>query len=91
MQRLSRYELRRLERPLHTYRDEENGILDGPLYTLANGTNPEIMLFVEARADLKDTSKSSWQFTVGRVSHAELHLERIQPLLPAPRPIRHRR
>ena len=42
----SRYELRRLERPLCTYQDEDAGILDGALYTLANGTNPEILLFV---------------------------------------------
>ena len=66
----SRYDLRRLDRPLHTYRDEDAGILDGALYTLANGTNPEILLFVEARSDSK-----TWQFTTGRVAHAELHLE----------------
>jgi hypothetical protein len=70
----SRFELRRLDRPLHTYRDEEAGILDGALYTLANGTNPEILLFVEARTDPKDASKRVWQFTVGRLAHAELHL-----------------
>jgi hypothetical protein len=70
----SRFELRRLERPLHTYRDEDNGILDGALYALANGTNPEIMLFVEARVNPKDKSKTAWQFAVGRLAHAELHL-----------------
>ena len=37
----SRFELRRLDRPLHTYRDEDAGVLDGALYTLANGTNPD--------------------------------------------------
>jgi hypothetical protein len=71
----SRHELRRLERPLHTYRDEDGGVLEGALYTLANGTNPEIMLFVEARVNPKDKSKPVWQYTVGRLSHAELHLE----------------
>src|SRR5262245_25585889 len=71
----SRFELRRLERPLHTYRDEAGGLLDGGLFTLANGTNPEILLFIEARVDPKDRSKSAWQFTVGRLAHAELHLE----------------
>jgi hypothetical protein len=70
----SRYELRRLDRPLHTYRDEDAGVLDGSLYTLANGTNPEILLFVEARSDPKDGSKA-WRFTTGRLAHAELHLE----------------
>jgi hypothetical protein len=71
----SRFELRRLERPLHTYRDEGSGLLEGGLFTLANGTNPEIMLFVEARVNPKDKSKIVWQFTVGRSAHAELHLE----------------
>jgi hypothetical protein len=71
----SRYELRRLDRPLHTYRDEDAGILDGALYALANGTNPEILLFVEARVDPTDKSKAAWQFAVGRLAHAELHLE----------------
>jgi hypothetical protein len=69
----SRFELRRLDRPLHTYRDEGTGILDGALYALANGTNPEIVLFVEARAGSAD-AKPVWQFAVGRLAHAELHL-----------------
>jgi hypothetical protein len=71
----SRYELRRLERPLHTYKDEDSGLLEGALYTFANGTNPEIMLFVEARVSPKDKTKPVWQFTASRSAHAELHLE----------------
>jgi hypothetical protein len=71
----TRYELRLLKRPLHTYRDEASGLLDGGLFTLANGTNPEIMLFIEARVDPKKSEKPVWQFTVGRSAHAELHLE----------------
>jgi len=71
----SRYELRRLDRPLHTYRDEAGGVLDGSLYTLANGTNPEILLFVEARADPESGGKAVWRYAVGRLAHAELHME----------------
>jgi hypothetical protein len=71
----SRYELRLLKRPLYTYQDEASGVLEGGLFTLANGTNPEIMVFVEARIDPKDRSKSVWQYAVGRSAHAELHLE----------------
>lgn len=71
----TRYELRLLKRPLYTYRDEANGLLEGGLFTLANGTNPEIMLFVEARVDAKNPSKRVWEYTVGRLAHAELHLE----------------
>jgi hypothetical protein len=71
----SRYELRRIERPVHTYRDEDHGLLEGGLFILANGTNPEILLFLEARADPKEKSKAVWQFMLARSANAELHLE----------------
>jgi hypothetical protein len=71
----SRYELRRLERPLHTYRDEANALLDGGLYILANGTNPEVAVFVEARVQPGSKAAPVWQFTIGRMSHAEFHVE----------------
>ena len=57
------------------YRDEPAGLLDGGLFTLANGTNPEIMLFLEARRDPKGGAKATWQYVVGRLAHAELHLQ----------------
>lgn len=82
----SRYELRLLKRPLRTYQDEANGILEGGLFALANGTNPELLVFVEARVDPKNKSKSIWQYTVGRLAHAELHLEyNGKEVLDAPR------
>jgi hypothetical protein len=71
----TRYDLRRLERPLHTYRDEPGGVVEGALFTFANGTNPELMLFIEARTDPQGESKPVWQFGVGRSAYAELHLE----------------
>jgi len=70
----TRYDLRRLERPLLTYRDEAAGILDGALFIFANGTNPEIILLLEARQKGKDGAKPVWQYAVGRLAHAELHL-----------------
>jgi hypothetical protein len=70
----SRYELRRLEKPLLTYRDPDAGILDGAFFVLANGTNPEVLLFLEARANPKDATKHTWRFAVGRSSHAAIHL-----------------
>lgn len=68
----SRFELRMIERPLLTYSDPENGILDGALFTLANGTNPEILLMLEARANDRG---ARFQWAVGRLAHAEIHLE----------------
>jgi hypothetical protein len=71
----TRYDLRRIERPVHTYRDEEHGLLEGGLFIIANGTNPEIMLFVEARVGPKDKTKAAWHFSAGRSAYAELHVE----------------
>ena len=51
------------------------GIVEGGLFTFANGTNPELMLFIEARQAKNTPSKPVWQFGVGRTSYAELHLE----------------
>jgi hypothetical protein len=71
----SRYELRRLERPVHTYRDETAGLLEGGMYIITNGTNPEIMVAVEARVQPGGKGAPVWQFTVGRLSHGEIHVE----------------
>jgi hypothetical protein len=71
----TRYDLRRIERAVHTYRDEEHGLLEGGVFILANGTNPEIVFFVEARTDPKDKSKAIWQCAFGRSGFAEMHLE----------------
>jgi hypothetical protein len=71
----TRYDLRRIERPVLTYRDEEHGLLEGGLFIFGNGTNPEIMLFVEARVDPRDKTKAIWQCLAGRSGYAEMHLE----------------
>jgi hypothetical protein len=68
-------DLRRLDRPLHSYRDEEAGILEGGLFAFANGTNPELLLFIEARQGKGKASKPAWQFGVGRASYGQLHAE----------------
>jgi hypothetical protein len=33
------------------------------------------LLFVEARADPTNAAKAVWQYAVGRLAHAELHME----------------
>lgn len=71
----SRFELRLIERPLLTYSDPDKGIVDGALFTFANGTNPEILLFLEVQADpANKNSKGKFRYGVGRLSHAEIHL-----------------
>lgn len=70
----SRFELRLIERPLLAYSDPDNGLVDGALFTFANGTNPEILLFLEVHADATGKSNGKFRYGVGRLAHAELHL-----------------
>jgi len=45
----SRWELRMLARPLLRYSDEKADLLDGAVFTLAHGTDPEVFILLEAR------------------------------------------
>jgi hypothetical protein len=46
-----RMELRALPQPLYRYQNEDAGILDGAVFALAKGTNPEVLVLLEAVAD----------------------------------------
>lgn len=68
----TRTELRLIPRPLHRYSDHEAGIMDGVVFSLARGTNTEIVLLLEVQ---RVAQKSEWRFAAARLGHAELHLE----------------
>jgi hypothetical protein len=70
----SRYELRLVDRPLMTYKDEANGILDGAMFTFANGTNPEVLVLLEVRADPDKKKPPRFQVGIDRLTHAEIHV-----------------
>ena len=40
----SRFELRLLVQPVHRYHDESSKVLDGAVFVLAHGTNPEVLV-----------------------------------------------
>lgn len=69
----SRFELRLLVQPVHRYRDRALGIRDGAAFVFANGTNPEVILMIEA-IEQNETS-SRWYYSVARQGSAELHVE----------------
>jgi hypothetical protein len=59
--------------PLHRYSDAEHHIKDGVLFALALGTNPEALLFLEARDDID--GQLSWYFGLARRgSSNEIHV-----------------
>ena len=51
------------------YHDEDNGILDGAVYAITHGTNAEILVFVEARAE---ESGPRWVAGFARLGAAKL-------------------
>jgi hypothetical protein len=69
-----RIELRQLSSPLHRYADEGAGVVDGAIFAFANGTNPEVLLILEAHAD-KD-SKLHWQYSLAQMTGGAVTVER---------------
>jgi hypothetical protein len=45
----SRYELRLLPQPIHRYGKDDTPLADGALFAFVQGTNPEVLLMIEAR------------------------------------------
>jgi len=69
----SRFELRLLAQPVHRYSAERTGLLDGAVFVLANGTNPEVVLLIEA-VSAAGNSSAKWQYALARLGSAELHV-----------------
>lgn len=63
-----RHELRPLPRPIDRYADEGSGLVDGAIFLFANGTNPEVMVLIEAQGPAP--SKAAWRFAAARLSRA---------------------
>ena len=67
-----RFELRLLPRPAHRYADPAAGLVDGAIFLLVYGTNPELLLFVEARKPAERDRPAAWSFGCARLSTAAL-------------------
>jgi hypothetical protein len=67
-----RFELRLLIRPAHRYDHPKSGLIDGALFFLARGTDPEVVLLIELVA--KDSSPRGWQYGLASIASAELHV-----------------
>ncbi|HVX12873.1 MAG TPA: hypothetical protein VHC22_16945 [Pirellulales bacterium] len=65
-----RWELRLLSNPLYRYAlDETEEVLDGALFTLTQGTDPEVLILIEAR---RVDGEYKWQYCLGRFSDYKL-------------------
>ena len=75
-----------LPQPLHRYQAPESGVLDGGLFSLAVGTDFEILLAIEAVKG--ERGELSWLYAPARGHYHELRLEREgQQVWTAPRVI----
>ncbi|MDB5350354.1 MAG: hypothetical protein JWN86_1601 [Planctomycetota bacterium] len=68
--RPERYELRLLPQPVYRYSDPANGLIDGAIFFMVYGQNPEIALVIEARQEGK--AAPTWSYGMGRIAAAHL-------------------
>ena len=71
--RFSVPERRLLPHPLHRYDDPATGLVDGAVFLLASGGNPEAALLIEARRVGK--ADPTWSYALARITAANLHVQ----------------
>jgi len=67
-------DLRLLTQPIHRNEKSVGEILDGALFTFVTGTDPELMLVIEARP-AAGSDKPVWHYTAGRFTDLPLKLQ----------------
>ena len=69
-----RWELRLLPTPLYRYPEAKSGVIDGALFALTSsaGTDPEVLLLIEARQ--KD-GKTRWEYACGRFGIISMYVQ----------------
>ncbi len=70
---VERYELRVLPQPVHRYADAKSGLIDGAMFIIAYGRNPEIVMLIEARSE--GPSEPAWHCGFARVAAWNTHVE----------------
>jgi hypothetical protein len=69
---VERYELRVLPQPVYRYADEGSGSIDGAMFIISYGLNPELALLVEALRD--GSSVPTWHYGFARIAIADVHV-----------------
>jgi hypothetical protein len=64
-----RIELRPMNQPIYRYESDAAGAIDGAIFSFANGTNPEVLLVLEAG------QSDGWQFAFAQITGAEVFAE----------------
>ena len=66
-----RIELRPFANPLHRYSDEAAGLIDGTIFAFVNGTNPEVLLVLEAVRGGQD-QPAQWRYSLAQMTGGEV-------------------
>jgi hypothetical protein len=64
-----RSDLRLISRPLIRYQPQDQSIIDGALFSFSLGTDPEVILILEARTE---KGKTVWQYACARYHYVDL-------------------
>jgi hypothetical protein len=67
------HQLRVLPRPIYEYEESDRGVLTGAVFVIANGTNAEILMLVEAR-EKSGTTPAHWVAGFSRLATASLEV-----------------
>ncbi len=68
-----RIELRPMPTPLFRYTDSEAGVMDGAIFAFANGTNPEVLLVLEAHAT--KGGEPEWRYGLVQMTGGAVNVE----------------
>ena len=63
-------ELRLLAKPVYRYKSEDPTVLDGAIFSFVRGTDPELLLLIEAR---KVDDRLAWQYAFAPMNSFEFH------------------
>lgn len=66
-----RRKLRLLNQPIYRYESPKNGVVDGAMFALAEVTDPEVWLIVEA---IHEDSAERWQYALARMNADALEI-----------------
>ncbi|MFI5457622.1 MAG: hypothetical protein ACHRXM_19440 [Isosphaerales bacterium] len=66
------YTLRLIPHPIDRYSDAASGLVDGAIFLYANGTNPEVLLMIEARR--RREGPPYWSYAAAPLARAEVTL-----------------
>jgi hypothetical protein len=67
-------QLRLMIQPLHRYADADGGLIDGAIFSFASGTNPEVLVLIEARKAVSGVV--GWHFACARMAAAPCLVKR---------------